>query len=220
VYDGHSGKYTSLYTRSQLHYKLFNNPNFPEDKSFYETCIETDKRVNEIQHIHEFSCGTTALSVCVKNNKELIIGNVGDCRGYLCRDGKALEIATPHILELESEKERIKSLGGAVVWFGTWRVNGILAVSRSIGDYNLRQLVIPDPDVTRITLEKHDEFLVIASDGLWDGVSGEEMIEIVKKTVEERGRQYVCQKLCDTGVERNTKDNVTAVIVFFDHDKA
>merc|ERR1712063_195980 len=91
-------------------------------------------------------------SVCIRNNEELLIGNVGGCRRFLCRAGKPYEIATPHNLDKEEEKERIKSLGGAVVWFGTWRVNGILAVSRSIGDYNLKNLVIPDPDVTRIKL--------------------------------------------------------------------
>ena len=219
VYDGHSGKYTSLYTRSQLHKSLFLHPEFPNDKSFYDSFVETDKRVNEIQHRDSFCCGTTALSVCIKNNEELIIGNVGDCRGFICRGGKPIEIATPHILALESEKERIKSLGGAVVWFGTWRVNGILAVSRSIGDYNLRALVIPDPDVTRIKLTPEDEFLVLASDGLWDGINAEEMIEIVHATVEESGREYVCRKLCDTGIDKNTKDNVTVVAVFFNQGK-
>lgn len=218
VYDGHSGKYTSLFTRSQLHYKLFSHKKFPEDSSFHDTFIETDKYVNEFQHRNSFSCGTTALSVCVKNNKELIIGNVGDCRGYLCRNGKPLEIANPHILQREDEKKRIESLGGAVVCYGTWRVNGILAVSRSIGDYNLRSLVIPDPDVTRFELSDDDEFLVIASDGLWDGINGEEMISIVKKTVNEQGCSQVCKTLCEIGIEKKTNDNVTVIVLFFNNE--
>jgi len=220
VYDGHSGKYTSLYTRSQLHKNLFLHTNFPDDEAFREAFNETDRCVNEFQHRNTFSCGTTALSVSIKNNKELIVGNVGDCRGFLCRDGKPYEIAVPHNLDREDEKKRIESLGGAVVCFGTWRVNGILAVSRSIGDYNLRALVISDPEVTRIELQKSDEFLVVASDGLWDGCTGEEMIEIVKRVVAENGREYVCKALCDHGIEKNTKDNVTVVAVFFNQDKA
>jgi len=218
VYDGHSGKYTSLYTRSQLHCNLFSHPKFPDDEAFRDAFDETDKCVNEFQHRNTFSCGTTALSVCIRNNSELIVGNVGDCRGFLCRDGKPLEIAVPHNLTREDERKRIESLGGAVVCFGTWRVNGILAVSRSIGDNNLRALVISEPEVTRIELQPTDEFLVVASDGLWDGINGEEMIEIVKKTVAEYGREYVCQALCDTGIEKNTKDNVTVVALFFNQD--
>ena len=220
VYDGHSGKYTSLYTRSQLHNSLFKNGKFPDDEAFKEAFEETDRFVNEFQHRQNFSCGTTALSVCIKNNRELIIGNVGDCRGFLCRDGLPLEIAVPHNLDREDEKKRIEALGGAVVCYGTWRVNGILAVSRSIGDYNLRALVISEPDVTRIELQKSDEFLIIASDGLWDGINGEEMIEVVKGIVAEHGREYVCKALCDLGIERNTKDNVTVVALFFNQDKA
>lgn len=217
VFDGHSGKYTSLITRSQLQWNLFTNKSFPDDSSFHDAFVSTDKRANETQRRENFCCGTTALSICVKNNRDLIIGNVGDCRGFLCRAGEPLEIASPHNLNNEEEKDRIKALGGAVVWFGTWRVNGILAVSRSIGDNNLRDLVIPDPDVTRFSITKEDEFLVIASDGLWDGISGNEMIAIVKQVVAEKGREHVCKALCDMGIEKNTKDNVTVVACFFNH---
>mmetsp|Transcript_40346 Transcript_40346/g.62032 ORF Transcript_40346/g.62032 Transcript_40346/m.62032 type:complete len:234 (-) Transcript_40346:123-824(-) len=220
VFDGHSGKYTSLVTRSQLHWNIFSHPEFPADAAFHDAFVKTDKLVNDAQHRDSFCCGTTALSVCIRENEELIVGNVGDCRGFLCRAGEAIEIASPHNLDKEEEKERIKALGGAVVWFGTWRVNGILAVSRSIGDYNLKHLVVPDPDVTRFPLTKEDEFVVVASDGLWDGINGTEMIEIVKKTVAEKGREFVCKALCDTGIEKNTKDNVTVVALFFNHDKA
>jgi len=218
IYDGHSGKYTSLYTRSQLHCNLFSHPQFPSDEAFCDAFMETDRCVNEFQHRHTFSCGTTALSVCIRNNNELIVGNVGDCRGFLCRDGKPFEIAVPHNLTREDERKRIESLGGAVVCFGTWRVNGILAVSRSIGDYNLRSLVTAEPEITRIQLQPTDEFLIVASDGLWDGINGEEMIEIVKKTVAEHGRQAVCQVLCNTGIEKETNDNVTVVALFFNHE--
>lgn len=37
------------------------------------------------------------------------------------------------ILCLQDEKQRIEALGGCVIWFGTWRVNGSLSVSRAIG---------------------------------------------------------------------------------------
>lgn len=217
VFDGHSGKYTSLVTRSQLQANLFSHPSFPDDSAFHHAFVTTDKRVNEAQRRENFCCGTTALCVCVKNNNDMFIGNVGDGRGFLCRAGEPFEIASPHNLNNEEEKDRIKALGGAVVWFGTWRVNGILAVSRSIGDNNLRDLVIADPDITRFSITKDDEFLVLASDGLWDGIDGKEMIEIVKKTVAEKGREHVCKVLCDTGIEKNTKDNVTVVVCFFNH---
>jgi len=217
VYDGHRGKYASLYTRSQLHSSIFTHPQFPQNEAFHDSFMKTDTAVNAVQHRDGFLCGTTALSVCIRNNEELIVANAGDCRGFICRNGKPFEIADRHIPNRPDEMERIKGLGGIVVCFGTWRVNGSLAVSRSIGDLDSRSLVVADPEITRIPIQEEDEFLVLASDGLWDEVTGEDMIQIVKQTVATKGRNHVCQVLCDTGVERNTKDNVTVITLFFDH---
>ena len=47
----------------------------------------------------------------------------------------------------QDEKERIESLGGCVVWFGAWRVNGSLSVSRAIGDVEHKPYICGDPDV-------------------------------------------------------------------------
>ncbi len=52
----------------------------------------------------------------------------------------------------EDEKERVKNAGGTVVWFHTWRVNGVLAVSRSIGDRLLKHIIIPQPEVRPLLL--------------------------------------------------------------------
>jgi len=41
-----------------------------------------------------------------------------------------------HKPERKDEKERIEALGGRVIWFGAWRVNGNLAVSRAIGEFS------------------------------------------------------------------------------------
>jgi hypothetical protein len=52
----------------------------------------------------------------------------------------------------EDEKERVKNAGGTVVWFHTWRVNGVLAVTRSIGDRLLKHIIIPQPEVRPLLL--------------------------------------------------------------------
>lgn len=218
AYDGHSGKYTSLYVRSQLHYAICKHPEFPHniEKAITDSFLEIDRLVNEVQERDQFSCGTTALAVCIRNREELIVGNVGDCRGYLYRDSNPVEIAVPHFPSRDDEKERIKANGGAIVWHGTWRVNGILAVSRSIGDYNLKKYVIADPDVTRFSLNPDsDEFLILASDGLWDVISPEEAMNITREISANKGRSHVCRVLCDLALEKHSKDNVTVLVIFF-----
>lgn len=53
---------------------------------------------------------------------------------------------------------------------GVWRIQGSLAVSRSIGDGHLKQWVIAEPETKIIKIKHEHEFLILASDGLWDKV--------------------------------------------------
>ena len=222
TYDGHCGKYTSLFVRSQIHYKVCRHPDFPHnlDKAIHDSILEVDKVVNDVQEREEFACGSTVLSVWIRNGNELIVGNVGDCRGFICRDRQPLEIAVPHHPDREDERERIVSAGGAVVRQGPWRVNGILAVSRSVGDNNLKKFVIPDPEITRFELQEEDEFVIIASDGLWDVITPAQMIDIVLETCEKEGRKYVCRALCEAALENGSKDNVTVLLMFVNNNRS
>lgn len=54
---------------------------------------------------------------------------------------------------------------------GGWRIHGVLSVSRSIGDAHLKDWVPAEPDTKTLTLTPDMEYLVLASDGLWDQVS-------------------------------------------------
>lgn len=75
----------------------------------------------------------------------------------------------------EDEEVRIKELGGRVIFWGRWRVQGVLAVSRAIGDVNLKPYVTCDPEITLHTITPDDQYIILASDGLWDVMSNEEV---------------------------------------------
>jgi protein phosphatase 1L len=85
----------------------------------------------------------------------------------------AMPMTTDHKPNSKEERQRIEKAGGVVVWAGTWRVAGVLAVSRAFGDRPLKQYVIPTPDIQDEWLSHDDEFLILASDGLWDVVSNQ-----------------------------------------------
>lgn len=53
---------------------------------------------------------------------------------------------------------------------GVWRVQGSLAISRAIGDIHLKDWIISEPETTKLELTPDCEFLMIASDGLWEKV--------------------------------------------------
>ena len=98
----------------------------------------------------------------------MYIANCGDSRAVLCRQGKALQMTDDHKPEREDEAERVELAGGQVLYWNGHRVMGILAMSRAIGDRGLRPYVIPEPEVTMLTRCEEDDFLLLASDGLWD----------------------------------------------------
>jgi protein phosphatase 2C len=55
---------------------------------------------------------------------------------------------------------------------------GELAVSRAIGDHCLRPYVIPEPELLMVERTPDDEVLVLASDGLWDVMNNQEVVDM------------------------------------------
>lgn len=82
-------------------------------------------------------------------------------------------LSVDHKPNSKEERQRIENAGGVVVWAGTWRVGGVLAVSRAFGDRPLKRYVIATPEIKEETLKDEDEFLILASDGLWDVISNQ-----------------------------------------------
>jgi len=70
---------------------------------------------------------------------ELYVANTGDSRCLLIRNGRPIQLSEEHKPNRADEKARIEDNGGRVVLFGTWRVEGVLAVSRAIGDQHLKK---------------------------------------------------------------------------------
>ena len=85
----------------------------------------------------------------------------------------AVPMSVDHKPNTREERTRIEDAGGVVVWAGTWRVGGVLAVSRAFGDRPLKRYVIPTPDIREEALSGVDDCLILASDGLWDVISNQ-----------------------------------------------
>jgi protein phosphatase 1L len=87
-----------------------------------------------------------------------------------------MAMSIDHKPNTREERTRIEDAGGVVVWAGTWRVGGVLAVSRAFGDRPLKRYVIPTPDIREEGLSAADDCLILASDGLWDVISNQVII--------------------------------------------
>ncbi|OBS57493.1 hypothetical protein A6R68_11384, partial [Neotoma lepida] len=104
------------------------------------------------------------------------------------------------------EKERIQNAGGSVM---IQRVNGSLAVSRALGDFDYKcvhgkgpteQLVSPEPEVHDIERsEEDDQFIILACDGIWDVMGNEELCDFVRSRLEVTDDlEKVCNEVVDT----------------------
>lgn len=110
----------------------------------------------------------------------------------------------------------LSSSGGFISFNGSWRVQGILAMSRSLGDYPLKNLnvVISDPDIMSFDLNKlQPEFMILASDGLWDTFSNEEAVRFIRERLDEP--HFGAKSIVLQSFYRGCPDNITVMVVKF-----
>lgn len=104
------------------------------------------------------------LSESATRQRVLYTANVGDARIVLCRNGKALRLSYDHKGSDENEGKRIAGAGGLIL---NNRVNGVLAVTRALGDAYMKDLVTGHPYTTETVIQPEiDEFLILACDGV------------------------------------------------------
>ncbi|KAK4721457.1 hypothetical protein R3W88_011690 [Solanum pinnatisectum] len=182
VYDGHGGRMAAQFVAENLHSYVFeildNGSTSTREKAIQAAYIKTDHQFLK-QGVGSGACCVTALI----EGKEIIISNLGDCRAVLCRNGVAEALTRDHRAEREDERKRIEDKGGYVeLHKGGWRVHGVLTVSRSIGDAHLKDWVPAEPDTKTLTLTPDMEYLVLASDGLWDQVGNQEAVDLIMQS--------------------------------------
>merc|ERR1711990_414541 len=149
--------------------------------------LELDEKLRKIPEVAngKDKSGTTVCSVLI-SPKYVIFSNCGDSRGVLSGNGEPVLVTLDHKPSNPPERERIQNAGGNVM---IQRVNGSLAVSRALGDFEYKnvegkgpkeQLVSPEPEFyMKLREPEIDEFLVLACDGVWDVMTNEELVNFV-----------------------------------------
>lgn len=176
------------------------------------------------------------LRTTASRQRVLYTANVGDARIILCRSGKALRLSYDHKGSDELEGKRIANAGGLIL---NNRVNGVLAVTRALGDSYMKDLVTGHPYTTETVIQPEvDEFIIIACDGvrgntpfdllklssldifeltlfrqLWDVCSDQEAVDLVRNVQEPN---TAAKLLVDHALSRFSTDNLSCMIVRFD----
>uniref|UniRef100_A0A0K0EL04 PPM-type phosphatase domain-containing protein n=1 Tax=Strongyloides stercoralis TaxID=6248 RepID=A0A0K0EL04_STRER len=166
------------------------------------------------------SSGTTAVAAIVTPEYVFLV-NLGDSRAIFCKMYSDVIATEDHKPYNEKEKERIVKAGGNVM---ISRVNGALAVSRAFGDFEYKnvpnlasteQLVSPEPDVYEIERDQNvDEFFILACDGIFDVMSNEELVEVVRERLAaEDDLRVVTNQVLDYALSKGSRDNMTLILV-------
>lgn len=146
-----------------------------------------------------------------ERQRVLYTANVGDARIVLCRNGKALRLSYDHKGSDENEGKRVANAGGLIL---NNRVNGVLAVTRALGDSYMKELVTGHPYTTETVLQSEaDEFIILACDGLWDVCSDQEAVDLVRQV---QDPQEASKMLVDYALGRFSSDNLSCMIVRLD----
>ncbi|CAH1422703.1 unnamed protein product [Lactuca virosa] len=171
----------------------------------------------------ETDAGSTALVVLL-SSCQIVAANCGDSRAVLCRGSHTIPLTEDHKPDKEDEEERIVKSGGCVLsdeW-GTPRVNGVLAMSRAIGDKKLKPAVSAVPELTFTTRSEDDECLIIATDGLWDVMSTKSVGNFACQLLQRERHvarlnksppQYVAECLHEEARVRSSTDNFCVIVV-------
>lgn len=233
VYDGHAGSKVANYCSKHLLEHIItasfgaagtqrshvgtdvSTSNFQEPPSSAVEVVKAGIRTGFLsidEHMRNFSdlrngldrSGSTAVGILLSPDHFFFI-NCGDSRAVLYRNSQVCFSTLDHKPCNPRERERIQNAGGSVM---IQRVNGSLAVSRALGDYDYKcvdgkgpteQLVSPEPEVfVMVRAPEQDQFIILACDGIWDVMSNEELCEFVKSRLE------VCddlEKVCNEVVD-------------------
>lgn len=195
-FDGHgeNGDLVAKYLRDKISENLICHPLFSKDlrRAILETIRNVEKSM--IQRFYkECAFSGSTLSLCTIRDNRLVTANIGDSRIVLCSNDVATAITVDHKADLPMERQRIENCGGRVMcrdygdgFSGPARVYlrhadiPGLAMSRSLGDCVPHEAgVSSEPEFVERDIDPDDQFIIVATDGIWDHTTPQEAADII-----------------------------------------
>jgi len=194
-------------------------------QTFCRAFAATDKSVYN-QGVFDGSCTACCCVLRKEGSSEVFYtAHVGNTRAVLSRGGLAVRLTaiSDHKPTDFNELSRVHMAGGAVF---NGLANGMPAIARALGDYSLkapfqaRDSVSSVPDISTMLLEAQDEFIIMACDGLWDVMTDQDAVNLVRQTFNNNRKMgsaapdILAHVLVQEALCRGTTDNVTCAVVF------
>lgn len=230
VFDGHGGPDAANYLKDNAVRFLFEDAELPQtsdiddkflkdlETSYSRSFLLVDKALADENSSVDSYCGTTALTALVVG-KHLLVANAGDCRAVLCRKGDAIQLTQDHRPSCPEERKRVEDLGGTIEY---GYLNGELAVTRALGDWYMKlplgsaSPLTAQPEFQQTLLNDDDEFLILGCDGIWDVLTNQDAVNLVRRELRYHNDPQQCAKeLINLALRKDTCDNLTAIVVCF-----
>lgn len=222
VFDGHGGSEVSTYLKTHFrdiikqHILLAFSDGITTKVDVSQMLYDAIKTlVNDIPYQIAINTGSTAV-IMLKNNKTIWVANIGDSRAIMNDAHKAVALTKDHKPDDDDEYQRISRYGGKVTkaFHGdVYRVNGVLAVSRAIGDVGLSPHVTWKPDITVHHIHSLNHYVFIATDGIWDVLSNNEVVDIINTKAMDNSWQDIGNTLIEIARIRRSADNISCMLI-------
>jgi serine/threonine protein phosphatase PrpC len=229
VFDGHGGGIVSKYLKYSFIDCFMNKKNNID--FIFSKCFKYEKFANifnsiegnlEKEHPRAINyCGSTACIIIeyldkTNNNKYIYVCNVGDSRAIKCdKHNTAIQLSHDHKPNRPDENQRIKNLGGKIIYDGCdWRING-MSLSRAFGDKDCRPFINNIPEVNKYIVNKHDKFIILACDGIWDVLSNQEAVDYILNLLKNKVNHNLSKLLAEYALAKGSTDNVTVIIYLY-----
>ncbi|KAL8256338.1 hypothetical protein R6Q59_031405 [Mikania micrantha] len=225
IFDGHNGSAAAIYTKENLLSNVLRAipPDLNRDewvaalpRALVAGFVKTDKDFQEKAQMS----GTTVTFVIIEGSI-VTVASVGDSRCILeSADGEIYYLSADHRLDSnEEERERVTASGGEVGRLNTgggteigplrcWP--GGLCLSRSIGDRDVGEFIVPVPFVKQVKLSSAGGRLIISSDGVWDALSAEEALECSRGLAPEAAASQIVKEAVQV---KGLRDDTTCIVI-------
>ena len=207
VFDGHGGEDTAKLCIKK--YPEIFKQCLNENPFDYELAIKNSYHLmdKEIEKMNLKEVGNTGTIVFI-NNRALYCSNVGD--SSCCLIGQKNEFITiDHKCTNQKEKQRIEREGGTIMYE---RLDGILAISRGFGDFDLKNKGFScEPHITKKLIDDSLKYCVLASDGVWDYLNLEDVSKIIKEN--ENNFQNIAKIIVESAKRKASEDNICCIVI-------
>lgn len=218
VYDGHGGNLTSEFIKQNI-VSIYSNT----QRSSITERLELTYQQLEKQFFDYFKMihgrdvsGSTACTLLLTPNT-IYIANTGDSRCIISEQGKALALTIDHKPSEPIELSRIKQNKELITYTGVYRIGG-LAVSRVIGDFHIKKntkSVIYRPDIFMAKRNEYQDFILLATDGLYDVMTNQEIVNFVHKQMRTTyDLDIISKRLVEFSIKvKKSYDDVSVIII-------